>query len=99
MEEQKTPLAAPPDEIEAALPPPSRLRRKKSPLFPTWLVAVTMLFIGIAIGFFGRPFVVPAPAPTAGGASGLAQSLVSQVRHFKGNANAPITIIEFSDFQ
>ena len=25
--------------------------------------------------------------------------LVSQTRHFKGDANAPVTIIEFSDFQ
>lgn len=30
---------------------------------------------------------------------GLADYLASWTRHFKGNANAPVTIIEFSDFQ
>ncbi len=29
----------------------------------------------------------------------LMDTLISQVRHFKGNPNAPVTIIEFSDFQ
>ena len=29
----------------------------------------------------------------------LMDTLISQTRHFKGNSNAPITIIEFSDFQ
>lgn len=27
------------------------------------------------------------------------QTLISQTRHFTGSANAPVTIIEFSDFQ
>jgi len=38
----------------------------------------------------------PASAPSA---AALMDTVVAQTRHFKGDANAPITIIEFSDFQ
>jgi hypothetical protein len=49
------------------------------------------------------------PPPTAGPTTpnptelaqrrALADNLASWTRHFKGNANAPVTIIEFSDYQ
>ncbi|MEJ2601312.1 MAG: hypothetical protein P8Z00_23490 [Anaerolineales bacterium] len=52
----------------------------------------------------------PAPAATspaseagttasAADRASLMEFLVSQTRHFKGNADAPVTLIEFSDFQ
>jgi len=42
-----------------------------------------------------------APQPTVDPATRqqLMDYLVPQVKHFKGDANAPITLIEFSDFQ
>jgi hypothetical protein len=43
----------------------------------------------------------PAPQPTMSAADKqkLMDALIKQTRHFKGDANAPVTIIEFSDFQ
>lgn len=42
----------------------------------------------------------PTPNPTElAQRHALADNLASWTRHFKGNANAPVTIIEFSDFQ
>jgi hypothetical protein len=42
----------------------------------------------------------PTPNPTElAQRRALADDLASWTRHFKGNANAPVTIIEFSDFQ
>jgi hypothetical protein len=38
----------------------------------------------------------PASTPST---AALMDAVVTQTRHFKGDANAPITIIEFSDFQ
>ena len=38
------------------------------------------------------------PVSTENGEA-LMDTLISQTRHFKGNSDAPITIIEFSDFQ
>jgi hypothetical protein len=39
--------------------------------------------------------------PSAGNSSGpsLMDGVIAQTRHFKGDPNAPITIIEFGDFQ
>lgn len=41
------------------------------------------------------------PSPPSGNQSAgtLMDSVVAQTRHFKGNPDAPITIIEFGDFQ
>ena len=45
---------------------------------------------------------LPSSSPTPTQASSQSQELmdyaISQTRHFRGNANAPITMIEFSDF-
>ena len=76
----------------------------------TPLVGIVMLVIGLLGGYFGRPLVsgtkeqitVPqsiAP-PQAGAANEEVMAyLVSQTRHFKGDVDAPVTMIEFGDFQ
>jgi hypothetical protein len=80
----------------------------------TPIVGLIMLLIGLAGGYFGRALINPedkqpevqATAPAASlpekapqSADEMMEFLVSQVRHFQGDANAPVTIIEFSDFQ
>ena len=50
------------------------------------------------------PAVIPTADPPSGTAQSAAQqslmdSLIPKVRHFIGNPNAPVTIIEFADFQ
>lgn len=71
------------------------------------------LVIGMIVGYVGRPLVTPqSPDPTpvtpAGTASpplseatppGVMDAVVAQTRHFKGDPEAPVTVIEFSDFQ
>ena len=61
-----------------------------------WLLAPLMLVIGFVAGFIVRPIFLP---PTASGKPDAIDLLIAQTKHFKGNANAPITILEFSDFQ
>lgn len=80
----------------------------------TPIVGLVMLLVGLAGGYFGRPLLtqdgkqpesqatapavsLPEEAPQS--AEEMMDLLVGQVRHFKGDANAPVTIIEFSDFQ
>lgn len=76
------------------------------------LVGVVMLIIGLLGGYFGRTFIggaedqaaIPqaiAPVQSQGGAGNeeLMTYLVSQVRHFRGDPDAPVTLIEFGDFQ
>ena len=76
----------------------------------TPVVGVVMLIIGLLGGYFGRSLVsdtkeqatVPQSiAPSQGGAGNeeLMAYLVSQTRHFTGNPDAPMTLIEFGDFQ
>lgn len=80
----------------------------------TPIVGLIMLVIGLAGGYFGRPLLTPeasqpevkATVPAASlpdeapqSAEEMMEFLITQVRHFKGDANAPVTIIEFSDFQ
>lgn len=62
-----------------------------------WVIAPLMLIVGIGIGYFGRPLLSPTPA--ASGNPPVIDLIVAQTRHFKGNANAPIMMLEFSDFQ
>jgi hypothetical protein len=47
------------------------------------------------------PAPTEAPQPTVDPATRqqLMDFLLPQVKHFKGDANAPVTLIEFSDFQ
>ncbi len=76
-----------------------------------WRILVVGLALGMVIGFFGRPLVTPRPlndpaAVAAVEAPGQAveppavtAAVMTQTRHFKGDAQAPVTIIEFGDFQ
>jgi len=78
----------------------------------TPIIGVLMLVVGLLAGYFGRPMLASKAEPTVPAA--VVQSanpteeaqrqemmtfLVGQVKHFKGDANAPVTIIEFSDYQ
>ena len=104
-------------------PPPAQPKPAFTIVVHSWATPIAgglMLVIGLLIGFFGRPLLMPqTPAvtatsqpgeapPTDATASPQAQSVdpdelmafvVSQTRHFKGDPNAPVTIIEFSDYQ
>ncbi len=44
------------------------------------------------------PVVIPT-ADNSAAQQSLMESLIPKVRHFKGDSNAPVTIIEFADFQ
>lgn len=78
----------------------------------TPILGVLMLVVGLLAGYFGRPMIaskaeptVPAAAVQSANPTEVAQRqemmtfLVGQVKHFKGDPNAPVTIIEFSDYQ
>ena len=77
----------------------------------TPIVGLMMLIIGLAGGFFLRPEITPllgkaTLTPTASenvnssvDQPGLKDYVVAQTTHFMGDANAPVTVIEFSDFQ
>jgi protein-disulfide isomerase len=76
----------------------------------TPVVGVVMLMIGLLAGYYGRPLIggikeqaaVPqsiAPSQAGAGNEELMAYLVSQTRHFTGNPDAPVTLIEFGDFQ
>lgn len=42
---------------------------------------------------------VPSPAEASQDAQEMMSFLIEETRHFQGNPDAPVTIIEFSDFQ
>lgn len=80
----------------------------------TPILALVMLVLGLVVGFVGRPLVesqlapsptaaVQAEAPAAGDTAAqrdqIMADFIAQTVHFMGDDNAPITIIEFSDFQ
>ncbi len=81
----------------------------------TPVMALLMLIVGLVGGFVARPWLeksVASPtnpaalaAPTGTPASNDASrkqmmaGVIQQTVHFMGNENAPVTIIEFSDFQ
>lgn len=78
----------------------------------TPIVAVVMLLLGLLGGYFGRPLlrgseqaIVPRndtgaqPPNAAAGNEEMMDYLVSQTRHFKGDPDAPVALIEFGDFQ
>jgi len=76
----------------------------------TPLVGVVMLVVGLLAGYYGRPLVSGtkepitvsqsiAPTQTGAGNEEVMAYLVSQTRHFRGDPDAPVTLIEFGDFQ
>lgn len=79
----------------------------------TPIVGIGMLILGLLGGYYGRPLLgdigkqaavpqtnAPARPQNAGaGNEELMAYLVSQARHFTGDPDAPVTLIEFGDFQ
>jgi hypothetical protein len=80
----------------------------------TPIVGIVMLVVGVLAGFYARPSMLgqlpenasvttPAVAiPTADQTESqqrLMATLIPRTRHFLGDPNAPVTIIEFGDFQ
>ena len=78
--------------VESSATLPVKPKRR---FVPGFVINLLMLVFGVIIGFVGRPIVMPPPDPQAA----LLQQVMAATRHFKGNANAPVTIIEFADFQ
>jgi hypothetical protein len=78
----------------------------------TPIVGVLMLAVGLLAGYFGRPMLASKAEPTVPVAAvqsanpteeaqrqEMMDFLIGQVKHFKGDPSAPVTIIEFSDYQ
>ena len=78
----------------------------------TPLVGLVMLIVGLFGGYNGRPLIddteeqaavprVVAPQQSQGeaGNAEMMTYLVSQARHFRGDPDALVTLIEFGDFQ
>jgi hypothetical protein len=72
-------------------------RSKRSHGAPPWVANLIMLALGIIIGFVGHWLI--APGGTSGTSASMFDTVVSKTRHFRGNSNAPVTLIEISDFQ
>lgn len=79
----------------------------------TPIVGLAMLLIGLLGGYYARPLidlgsssssvtassVAPGVENPSANQESLMSTVLSQTRHFKGDSQAPVTIIEFSDFQ
>jgi hypothetical protein len=80
----------------------------------TPILGIVMLLIGLFGGYYGRSLgnnsqeVIEvdqppnAPPQTGAGNEGDEDAmayLVSQTRHFRGDPDAPVTLVEFGDFQ
>ncbi len=84
------------------------LGRSWTRFLPTVLVGILMFVLGGVGGFVGRPYIMPPPpTPTPVAApqqqpadiQSILALLISKTRHFKGSPNAPVTMLEFADFQ
>ncbi len=79
----------------------------------TPLVGLVMLFIGLGLGYLARGTIGPEATAARGTSTAVAAAvqtrsatnqelmgmIIGETRHFKGDENAPVTIIEFSDYQ
>jgi protein-disulfide isomerase len=77
----------------------------------TPVVGVVMLVVGLLLGYFGRPLLdkptqiarysgpAQGPQPLPNSQAEVMPYLISQTRHFRGDPNAPVTLIEIEDFQ
>ncbi len=110
-ENHSYPEVSPPEDVEETSPKPALVINFYS--WATPVAAAVMLVVGLLLGYFGRP-LLPAssgssaqptqdPKAASGGSTtptaDIMAYLVNQTHHFKGNQNAPVTIIEFSDYQ
>jgi hypothetical protein len=77
-------------------PKPARAARKPARNTALWVSNLIMLVLGIIIGFTGHWLLT---AATASAPASPFDATIKRTRNFKGNANAPVTIVEFSDFQ
>jgi hypothetical protein len=101
MEDSPMPEAAPPsgEPAQTSTPPREPKRAGRFHILP-WILSIIILLVGVAIGYEARPIISPSPAASGPDSTyPIIRLLLSQTRHFKGNVNAPITLIEFSDFQ
>lgn len=78
-------------------------------------LAVLMLVVGLVAGYFSRPLIdkstpsdgetvaVATTVPTATvdpqQVQQIMNSIISKTTHFRGDPNAKVTLIEFSDYQ
>ena len=124
MTEQEAPEFIPPDpEVGEQYSAPAVKQPALTVVIQSWatpIVALLMLVVGLAGGFFLRPVVLPErqmvteivnpvqPAATNQPAATLAanpnagevmQIVAQQTKHFIGEEGAPVTIVEFSDYQ
>ena len=101
-----------PAPLEAQKPPAITISIQS---WATPIVGVVMLVLGLLVGYYGRPLIPnqtqsetsvnsasPVVLPNADNSAvqeKLMETVVAQTRHFKGDPNAPVTVIEFADFQ
>ncbi len=113
MDDQKDLESSPETPVETsgeAIQPEESPTRRNWPMF---VVGAAMLVIGLVLGYLGRGVYGPEASAAKATSSAMAAAvqtrasankavmdvLIEQTRHFKGSPNAPVTIIEFSDFQ
>ena len=98
--------------LEAQKPPAIAISIQS---WATPIVGILMLVLGLLVGYYGRPLILsqvqseasvdsspPVVIPTADNSAAqqnLMETVLAKTRHFMGDPNAPITIIEFADFQ
>jgi hypothetical protein len=108
------PLSTPDPQPATETAPPPIESTEQTEALPTRMrsapvVGMVMLIVGLLVGYFGRPGLdrwISPPPPTAPAPQPLPQSkeellpyLINGTRHFQGNPAAPVTLIEFGDFQ
>ena len=98
--------------LEAQKPPAITISIQS---WTTPIVGVVMLVLGLLVGYYVRPLMLsqiqsetsvdsspPVGIPTADNSAAqqeLMETVLAKTRHFMGDPNAPVTIIEFADFQ